>query len=211
MQRLLETTQHPTCEGPGQVKIYNSYEATWKGVKASLHSRLAHIILIVQWRSYFMEISRGLGFFFFPLNEHQRDIAGALLLLQDPFLPSTCSPSNCTLPWPNPEQNWRQVLVQVCFPDCGRETSSLQWWLMLNVSISIAVSALSRQQFRGHCAPLSIRATTSWLNSPPETQGGACRWENKEWQKRTPHRGTYQKGCDSIHLNVHKREILVSS
>lgn len=78
MQRLLETTQHLTCEGPGQVKLYNSYEATWKGVKASLHSRLAHIIIIVQWRSYFMEISRGLlvVFFFSPLNEHQRHCWG---------------------------------------------------------------------------------------------------------------------------------------
>ena len=35
--------------------------------------------------------------------------------------PSTCSPTNRTLPQPSPEQNWRQVLVQVCFPDCGRE------------------------------------------------------------------------------------------
>lgn len=53
--------------GPRQLKLDNSYEATWKGVKASLHSRLAPIIIIDQWRLFFMEISRGLGWFF-PLK-----------------------------------------------------------------------------------------------------------------------------------------------
>lgn len=111
------------------------------------------------------------------------------VLLQDPFLPSTCSPRNHTLPQCNPEQNWRQVLVQVCFPDCGRESSSLQCWLMLNISISIAVSALSRQQFRGNCAPLSIRAITSWW-----TQRGALQQGKHEMtRKASPYRQLPEK------------------